>query len=47
MYRDCLLYKSRQMIKVTMGEVRSLVMFDKVDGKKLCGKDLGIVEMDL
>ena len=35
------------MIEVTMGEVRNLVMFHQVDGKKLCNKNFGIVETDL
>ena len=35
------------MIKVTMGEIRSLVIFYQVDGKKLYNKGLEIVETDL
>ena len=35
------------MIEVTMGEVKSLVIFHQVDGEKLCGKGLKIIEIDL
>ena len=35
------------MIKVTIGEVRSLVMFHQVDGKKLYDQGLEIIETDL
>ena len=35
------------MIEVTMGEVRSLVMFHQVDGEEFCDKGLEIVETDL
>ena len=32
------------MIEITIGEVRSLVMFHQMDGKKLYDKSLEIVE---
>ena len=35
------------MIKVTIGEVRSLVIFHQVDGKELYDKGLEIFKTDL
>lgn len=34
------------MIKITIKEVKSLVIFHQVDGKKFCGKSLEIVKID-
>ena len=44
---ECLLHGSRWIIEVTMGEVKSLVMFHQVDDKKLSDQYLEIVETDL
>ena len=47
MYGKCPLHGSRWIIEVTMGEVRSLVMFHQVDGKEFYDQSLKIVEIDL
>ena len=47
MYGKYSLHEFCQIIKVTMGEVKNLVVFYQVDGKKLCDKGLGIVKKDL
>ena len=41
------LHRSRRMIEVTMGEVKSLMLFHQVDGEELCDQGLEIVETDL
>ena len=44
---ECPLHGFRQMIEVTMEEVKNLVMFHQVDGKVLCDQGLEIRETDL
>ena len=41
------LHGSRQMIEIIIEEVKSLLMFYQVEGKKLCDKGLKIVETNL
>ena len=47
MNRMCSLYESRQMIKIIIRDIRNLLMFFQVDGKKLCDISLEIVKTDL
>ena len=47
MCEECFLHGFCRMIEVTMGEVKSLVIFHQVDGKELYNKGLGIFETDL
>ena len=44
---ECPLHGSCRMIKVTMGELRNLVMFHQVDSEELYDKGLEIIETNL
>ena len=47
MYGKYSLHKFCWIIKVIIGEVRSIMMFHQVDGKKFYNKGLKIVETNL